>query len=107
MECSQDSPHAADFFCAAPRMARSLCPTMISSPGLMVLDTNSIWSGFLRSFRFGFGLVFSALTVLDRLGLSGARTSRTRLTVGESCAELELLYGQVFCYDVIVIVVQR
>src|SRR5450759_5566613 len=58
--------YAADFFCAAPRMARSLCATMISSPGLMVIETSSMWSGSLRSFRFGFG--FPSRTALTRLG---------------------------------------
>src|SRR5215469_16842887 len=66
---------AADFFCAARNTERNLCPTMISSAGLMVRETNSMWSGAFRSLGVGFGR--PSRTVGTRLGLSWPSTSIT------------------------------
>src|SRR5215813_4406945 len=46
---------AADFFCAARNTERNRCPTTISSPGLIVREINSMWSGAFRSLGVGLG----------------------------------------------------
>src|SRR5581483_430043 len=82
----------AAFFRAAPSTARNRCPTIISSPGLMVIETSSMWSGALRSLRVGLGL--PSRTEVTRLGLSAPSTSMTGSPARRSRTQSERLYPQ-------------
>src|SRR5262249_14229552 len=73
----EGAPHAPLPFLAAPSIERSRWPTIISSPGWMVMETSSRRFGSCTSLAVGLALSRLSWTAVTMLGLSMLSASIT------------------------------